>query len=69
MVHNRRQRKRNQNERSTYSLSTYVPMGPLLTMIGWRHVDVAMKATALDHLKDDESCGNSGRLQDLVRLE
>ena len=30
MVHNRRQRKRNQNERSTYSLSTYVPMGPLL---------------------------------------
>ena len=33
-------------------------------MIGWRHVDVVMKATALDHLKDNESSGNSGRSQD-----
>ena len=32
-------------------------------MIGWRHVDVVMKATALDHLKDEELSGNSGRSQ------
>jgi hypothetical protein len=33
MVHNRRQGKGTQNERPTYSLSTYVPMGSLLTSL------------------------------------